>query len=68
MRTMRGALLALAIGIIVGVGATLQFGMPGRSGSAVDKPAAKAPLASASSAPLMVRTVTSPPGIAAVID
>jgi hypothetical protein len=48
VRTMRGALLALAIGIIVGVGATLQFGMPGRSGpAAVEKPAAKAPLASA---------------------
>jgi serine protease Do len=51
---MRGALLALAIGIIVGVGLTLQFGMPGRSGPTIDKsgpltdkPAAKAPLASA---------------------
>jgi serine protease Do len=28
VRTMRGALLTLAIGIILGVGATLQFGMP----------------------------------------
>jgi serine protease Do len=44
---MRGALLALAIGIIVGVGATLQFGMPGRGSSTVATPATKAPLASA---------------------
>ncbi len=43
MRTMRGALLALAIGIIVGVGATLYFGMPGRkdapSAASLAKPA-----------------------------
>jgi serine protease Do len=38
---MRGALLALAIGIIVGVGATLQFGMPGRGSTAVAPPPAK---------------------------
>ncbi len=30
MRTMRGALLLLAVGILLGVGATLQFWMPGR--------------------------------------
>lgn len=52
MRTMRGALLALAIGIIVGVGLTLQFGMPGRSGSPVEKGSAKPPaLAKAPEAP-----------------
>lgn len=61
MRTMRGALLALAIGIIVGVGATLQFGMPGRSGpAAVEKPAIKA-LAAAPTAP------AAPPPAASVI-
>src|SRR5262245_51034381 len=38
---MRGALLALAIGIIVGVGATLQFGMPGRGSTPAEKSAAK---------------------------
>ncbi len=47
MRTMRGALLALAIGIIVGVGATLQFGMPGRKEAAVAAPATKPAIASA---------------------
>ncbi len=52
MRTMRGALLALAIGIIVGVGLTLQFGMPGRSASPVEKSAPKpAALAKAPEAP-----------------
>jgi len=45
---MRGALLALAIGIIVGVGATLQYGMPGHEASSVaTSSTTKAPLASA---------------------
>jgi serine protease Do len=44
---MRGALLALAIGIIVGVGATLQFGMPGRDGTAPGRSIIKASLTSA---------------------
>ena len=59
MRTMRGALLALAIGIIVGVGATLQFGMPGRKEAPAppakpaiaSAPAPKAPAAPAADAP-----------------
>jgi serine protease Do len=45
VRTMRGALLLLAIGILVGVGVTLQFGMPGRSGTPVEKSATKPMLA-----------------------
>src|SRR3954465_12170419 len=44
---MRAALLALAIGIIVGVGAALQFGMPGAQKPTTDKPAASAKLPAA---------------------
>jgi serine protease Do len=46
---MRGALLALAIGIIVGVGATLQFGMPAAVGTSrpAEPPEMKAPAAPA---------------------
>jgi serine protease Do len=75
---MRGALLALAIGIIVGVGATLQFGMPGRDGNVIAAGGAKAPpaLASvpASSAPpsapaeLMSAAVTGLPDFAALAE
>ena len=66
MRTMRGALLALAIGIIVGVGATLQFGMPGRDAKPVaTTAAAKAPLASA---PAPAPAVAAAPAAPAIAD
>ncbi len=54
MRTMRGALLALAIVIIVGVAATLQFGMPGRKQTTAAAPPANPAIASvpAASAPV----------------
>jgi len=64
VRTMRGALLALAIGIIVGVGATLQFGMPGRDGNAVGSSGAhKVPSLTSAPAPAVP-----PPAPAAVTE
>lgn len=72
MRTMRGALLALAIGIIVGVGAALQFGMS-PTGSAVGQGATTpAPLAHkeapapAPAVALAAPAVTDPAGVPAV--
>jgi serine protease Do len=73
VRTMRGALLALAIGIIVGVGAALQFGMSPTSGQGTSAPAAlahkdapaKAP-AVALAAPAAPAVADPPPGVPAV--
>jgi serine protease Do len=50
---MRGALLALAIGIIVGVGATLQFGMPGRDGKVAGSISATKPPLTTAPAPVV---------------
>ncbi|MCC6763699.1 MAG: DegQ family serine endoprotease [Deltaproteobacteria bacterium] len=64
---MRGALLALAIGIIVGVAATLQFGLPGRKQGTVGAPAAKPAIARApaANAPVAEASAPSPAGLVA---
>jgi len=64
---MRGALLALAIGIIVGVAATLQFGLPGRKQGTVGTPAAKPAIARApaANAPVAEASAPSPAGLVA---
>lgn len=66
MRTMRGALLALAIGIIVGVGAALQFGMSPTGGASGGKDAsAPAPLAQpAAPAPALAAPPVAAPAVA----
>ncbi len=61
MRTMRGALLALAIGIIVGVAAALQFGMTGKQAT-IPAPPAKPAIASgpAAGAPAVAAPASAP--------
>ncbi len=71
MRTMRGALLVLAIGIIVGVAATLQFGMPGRTQTTTAAPPSKPAIATAPAGapavpPSPVAGATPAPGAVAV--
>jgi serine protease Do len=69
---MRGALLALAIGIIVGVGAALQFGMSPTSGTTGKETATPAPLAHkeapapAPAVALAAPAVADPAGVPAV--
>jgi hypothetical protein len=71
VRTMRGALLALAIGIIVGVGAALQFGMSPTGGTPGMRAAVEpAPLPKAVPPPapaaLAAPAVADPAGVPAV--